>query len=1279
MRARVLSVLALLCLSVLGILPLNIIPVHAVLGSGNYWSAYGPRTDNLLYKVYNDFSGVFTDFNSGQLDITDWPIQPADLAGFINNPDFFVTPKIGNYGIFQLDMNHQDPFLSLGLQVPRSTTGGTNPATTGSPGFAPGTPSLTIISTCTLPCPGGALKRDPFIKFIDSPPATTPNAPGTWAQGKGVVYDIDNDGIYNAEGTPVDPVISGSGLPNGVNLSVDPKVKFIDDFPANSVWNRGEAVVYDANNNNFFDSGEPVIAGTSDHFSLVVNLKNIEEGGALIKDANNLVTATITGEIQPTATKSDDGNLSPSGTYTGIGLISIPPSYNISTTIYSGSATLFTSGSTPPVCLLGQQCTSDLRVNYNSASSQKPSVAGVEIGRALSHLVDKPSYLIGPYLTPAGGTPLATCDDVQVPSTQGLTMPFGAGACDHGSSVDPSTLSADCVEHADLFGTSGQIGGPSCSSVSLYNLKADSVGGASGCPAGTLGISCFPSQSASPPPTGYSGTLDLAAACENFVLAGFTLTGTTGTTMGQKCTSVAKGTGHVVNPNGSCNTSTGTGCIIFYIRTNEPRKAFGTIIADEVNLLFGTPAPNGGTICYGGPPSLGCSLTPIYFTISQVESIVFDVTTVADWNLYTGGFTLTSTPDHLYSLYHSHFASNICDPSATSSSQPNNYPLWCDPVYDTQARAGENVPGITLSGFSSAAILGATRGMTVSIYSGQDQFVALNAWNSQAGGIGSSLVTMKGHGFQAASGFLLNMHPVSGYAPANSLFYASGCNPATGCQQNIIRRSMAQTTLHLNPYTFTTAWEGEPLVQIYDTMLAVDPNAGGLCQTQPGGTAHCVDWMTTSHSTLFDIATGLTTQGWTLRSDINFHDGQAITAHDVCFTLLSYRDAPSANFFPNVSNVVSCKVVTDRIVQVVLTGQSPFNELNIGGVFILPEHVWGPLCGYSAATDQCAPASAPAPNVKSLVSTSFDPVAVGYMVGSGAWVCNPAIGVSTITGQASCTQNANGSAGGQAIAAGGRILLKRNLGYMRCCGDLQTPQNGLVTTNLQVLQWADFNKDGKVTIVDIATAATHFGSYDPYFASPLYGAKAFNATKPNGGLTVDIGDIATIAIYLDHGLTSPFLGTPNGYLSAAPPAGLTQVDPQTDPYDLTVLGVSDRVYGNGASSNWGQGTSGAVQVSGLVFVLQSNAAIPAGASYKATIVAAPTGAPRNPCTVSGRTFSDGTLGPVTLSFPSGTSSATSLQFNFGHCWPSGTYSLRVAYTPPLGSATTFWTMTLVKP
>ena len=1222
---------------------------------------------------------MFTDFVSGGLDISDWPIQPGDLSGFITNPDFFVTPKLGDFGIFQLDLNHQDPFLGVGWQVSRSTTGGTTPATTGSPGFATGTPSLTVTNACTIPCNGFSLKSDSHIKFVDSPPAATPNAPGTWAPGKAVVYDIDGDGVYNAEGTPTDPVISGVGIPSGVNLSIDSKLRFVDDFPANSIWNSGEAVVYDANNNNIFDSGDTVIAGPVGHLDLVVHLKNIEEGGALIKDANNLVTITITSTAQPTAIRSDDGNPNPSGTYSGIGLLSIPPSYNISTTIYSGSALLSTAGSTPPVCSTGQQCNVDLLVNYNSPSDQKPSVAGIEIARSLSHLVDKPPYLTGPYLTPPGGTPLATCDDVQAPPTQSLMTSIGAGACDHSSSVSAATLQADCVEHADLFGTSGQIGGTTCSPVSLYNLKSDGVAGSSSCAPGTVGVSCFPSQSASPPPAGYSGTLDLSAACESLVSAGFNITGATGTTIGQRCTSVAQGTGHIANPSGSCIASTGVGCIIFYIRTHDPRKAFGTIVADELNYLFGTPAPGGGTICYGGPPSLACSQTPVYFTIAQVGNIVFDVTPAADWNLYTGGFTLTSTPDHLYSLYHSLFGSDLCSSAGKKNAQPNNYPLWCDPIYDTQANAGENVPGITLSGFLQAAVLGATRGATIPIYTGLNQFVALNAWNWQqvGGGTGSSLVTVKGHGFLASSGFLLNMRPVPGYTPSNSLYYASGCNPSSGCLQNVIRRGMSQTTLHLSPYTFTTAWEAEPLVQIYDTMLAVDPNTGGLCQTQPSGTAHCIDWMTTTHSTSFDSGTGLTTQQWNLRNDINFHDGHAVTAHDVCFSLQSYRDAPSANFFPSVSNLVSCTAVTNKIAQVVLTGQSPFNELNIGGVFILPEHVWGPLCGYSPATDKCS--TGPAPNAASLASTSFDPVAVGDMVGSGSWVCNPAQGVSTIAGQASCTQNANGSAGGQAVAAGGRILLKRDLGYMRCCGDIQISENGLAATNLQTFEWADFNKDGKVTILDIAAAASRFGAFDPYFASPLYGANVFNATKTNGGLSDDIGDIATIAFFFDHGLSAPFLGTPNGYLSAGP-SGLNQQDPQVDPYDLTVQGLSNQAYGNGAPSNWGKGMSGAVPVSGLAFMLQSNGAIPAGGSYTATIVSAPIGAPLNPCTLTGGgTSSDGTLGPLTRSFATGTTGPTALQLSFGHCFPSGTYVISVSYTPPGGSAGTFWTITVVKP
>jgi hypothetical protein len=1319
---KALRVVVLLCIATLAALPASMPRVHAVLSNGNnFWSAYGPQADNLLYKVYSDFNGVFTDFVSGQLDITDWPIQPGDLSGYVNNPDFFATSKVGDFGIFHLDMNHQDPFLSLLWQCPRTTT-----SSSCSPAVAPGTSSLTITSTCVMPCQGFALSSDPLIKFINSPPATTPNAPGTWVPGDPVIYDVDGDGVYNAPGTPIDPVISGHNIVAGTNLSIDPKIRYIDDFPSEGIWNTGEATIYDANNNSVYDSGDSVIAGPSGHFNLVIHLKNIEEGNALVKDVNNLVTATVVGQSLPVATKADDGNPNPSGTYGGpwgIGLSTIPPSYNISTAIYAGSALLFSSGITPPVCLPGQQCNADLSVNYNSPGTEKPSVSGIEMSRALSYLVDKPNFLGGSYLTPPGGTPLAQCDDVQVPPDQNLMTSVGAGACNHASAPNSATLAADCAELATLDPTGWGAGGSllPCTPVSLFNLHADAITGSASCTTGTVAISCFPSQNPSPLGVGsiigYSGLIDLRASCDHFVAAGFGITGTGGCAGvvgcgNAACTISVTQTAHLTNPvAGGCIASTGVGCIIMYIRTHPPRTAFGQIFADELNSLFGTTG--GGTVCYGGPPAFTCSLAPVYFTIAQVGSIVFSIgnaqgSQVADWNLYTGGFFLSSTPDHLYALYHSSFAGSLCGGAANT--QPNNYPIYCDPVFDTQANAGENVPGVTLQAFLQTAMVGATRGATVPIYSGLNQFVALNSWNWQqkGDGTGSSLVSVKGHGFESAAGFwsALNMRPVPGYTPSNSLYYASGCNPSTGCQQNTIRRSLAQTTLHMSPYTFTTVWESEPLGQIYDSLLAVDPNTGGLCQSQLGGTANCVDWMTTSHRSSFDVTTGLTTQQWSLRNDIFFHDGQAVTAHDVCFSILSFKNAPSANFLPSVANVVSCSALSSKIAQVILTGQSPFNELNIGGLFILPEHVWAPLCGgvvtpngNTANADACngttvaTPAcpAPPCPGATALASTIFDPVAAGDMVGSGPWICNPSVGVSTIVGQASCSQNANGSAAGQALSVGGRLLLKRDLGYMRCCSNIQAPENGLATTSLQALEWADANKDGKVTLLDILSFTSHWeqgcSASTPtacYFANPLYSTNlqsqcASGQTAP----CVDIGVIDTVATYFDHGLTAPFLGTPNGYLSSSPP-GLVQVDPATDPYNIpiTISGTETTAwaYSFGGVSNWGQGTSGTISVSGLMLDMQANIAIPAGASYSATIVSAPSGAPLNPCSVTGvGTFSDGTLGPVTFSFAAGATGPTQLQFSFGHCFPSGTYSIHVSYTPPGGSAIMFWTTTVVKP
>ncbi len=98
------------------------------------------------------------------------------------------------------------------------------------------------------PSLGTSLKSDANVKFVDA------NGNGVWDPGETVVYDTDSNGLYDTG----EPVIAGTAPTNGALLKADPKIRFVDSN-GNNVWDGGEAIIYDTNSDNVYDTADSVI------------------------------------------------------------------------------------------------------------------------------------------------------------------------------------------------------------------------------------------------------------------------------------------------------------------------------------------------------------------------------------------------------------------------------------------------------------------------------------------------------------------------------------------------------------------------------------------------------------------------------------------------------------------------------------------------------------------------------------------------------------------------------------------------------------------------------------------------------------------------------------------------------------------------------------------------------------------------------------------------------------------------------------------------------------
>jgi ABC-type transport system substrate-binding protein len=596
-------------------------------------------------------------------------------------------------------------------------------------------------------------------------------------------------------------------------------------------------------------------------------------------------------------------------------------------------------------------------------------------------------------------------------------------------------------------------------------------------------------------------------------------------------------------------------------------------------MLFGTPNDSGtcgtgGTNCsltdagnaaveyYGSSGILHA--TAQYNRIGVAVPIIFEDGTSAKfdgWNLYTGGFSLGSTPDFLFSEYHSQFASTACGGSFNDF--PANYDFNCDPQFDAISNAGEfqaiSTPTLTGSAsiFQEAASRLYDQPSSIGMYSRIQQFAELNGFTFNQNSPSSSAVVQKGHGTQTGFWSLLNAQKNQTYTPANAIYTPGGPGAP-----NLIRRGFSQDPDTLNVFQATTVWDFEVISQVFDSMLAVNPTTGGADQ-------QVIDWMTTSHSQTFQpneigciagpsvfpltssCVRGITTQTWHLRSDLQFHDNTPVLCQDIVYSILTQRDVPSANGFPSVAFVTNASCLDTKTVQVKLESNSAYYELNIGGVPIIPQHLYqgpgGSICG--SITTVSTPAG-PAPAINNGPSSAcadpaFDPLTctgtaglvagcgtsftdgsfLGIFVGSADYVCNnadPAAGTFNGHRQAfgkaggSCVQSGAGALiGGGSFGPDSRVLLTANENYMR------GPSGFLdlgAANSLAKSSWADVNKDGIVNILDVSNAAFFFDSANTYWAHPNYSCTS-TAT------IVDVCDMAALVVLFDTGITAPFGGT----------------------------------------------------------------------------------------------------------------------------------------------------------
>lgn len=478
------------------------------------------------------------------------------------------------------------------------------------------------------------------------------------------------------------------------------------------------------------------------------------------------------------------------------------------------------------------------------------------------------------------------------------------------------------------------------------------------------------------------GSPDLNAAAQHFVNAGIA-TGFNSTT------SILTG----------INSAATTHPVNIFIRNDDTvRLNLGKGLQAEICYLFTgsytTPCPYMTSV--QGPNSAFPG-----FTTSKTSVNL-------SWGMYTAFYSdVPAFDDSLYFTYNSRFVSGIpsiqppngaCSSQALPTYSAPDYMYLCSPAYDLLSSQMEFAPSLAQSvtyGVQAEAKFGASA-FTLPVFERSIQFGYPNTgWNRVINSEDAGL--------------------------PNYFTWLNAWNPAAPLA-NTIRQGFSEDTRSVNPYVASTTHDLYILRSVYDSLL----------KSNPLDLSQFIDWMAigqqqlSNSSLTYPAPPGTaSTFRFTLRPDLYFQDGRAVTSYDVAFAYLSM--VGSGSFLGSLAtSMTGITVVGPHQFDIGVSLLGPFVLLNIASLPIVSARYWTnaggsawdsavmtcttgvgcPLSQYTLSGSNvncamnCTPFSASLMTVNPAdLAAQFDPIANHLFVGSGPWQC----GTVTSTGSGTCT------------------------------------------------------------------------------------------------------------------------------------------------------------------------------------------------------------------------------------------------------------------------------------